>query len=428
MNLEGKIDLITRGTSEIINADLLKKKMQKSMAEGYPLRVKAGFDPTAPDIHLGHVVLLRKLRQFQDLGHDVDFLVGDFTALIGDPTGKNKLRPRLDQAFIRDNAKTYTLQAFKILDESKTNVVYNSQWLGLLNSTSLLALTAFSTVGQVLARSDFKQRYESGMEISVMEFIYPLLQGFDSYVLGSDIELGGTDQKFNLLMGRQLQETLACNESFCKQVNEIFDALRNQPDFQGLWPETDMKRYQNGFKPVQEPQVVIMTPLLEGTDGVKKMSKSLNNYIGINEPPEEILGKVMSISDALMMRYYEILTDVDLDDIKTMHPKEAKLQLGENIVSQFYDAFKARAAREMFEKTFSRRQYPDDMPIYVLRIEGELLLDILSSTKLIPSKSEGRRLINQGAVSHEGYKIVDESWKPQKGVVKVGKRRFLRLE
>jgi tyrosyl-tRNA synthetase len=427
MTLEEKIAVLTRGTSEIINADLLKQKLQQSQTEGRPLRVKAGFDPTAPDIHLGHVVLLRKLRQFQDLGHDVDFLVGDFTALIGDPTGKNKLRPRLDQDFIRENAKTYTQQAFKILDESKTNVVYNSQWLGLLNSTSLLALTAFSTVGQMLARSDFKQRYDSGSEISVMEFIYPLLQGFDSYVLGSDIELGGTDQKFNLLMGRQLQEALARDTMFRQQVTEIFTVLRAHPDFEQTWPGTDMTRYQGDFQPAQVPQVVIMTPLLEGTDGVKKMSKSLGNYIGINEPPAEILGKVMSISDALMMRYYDVLTDVDLAEVEKQHPKEAKLTLGESIVAQFYDADQAKSARAAFEKTFSQRQYPDDMPEYPLQAEGELLLDILSSTNLIASKGEGRRLIKQGAVSHEGQKILDESWQPQKGVLKVGKRRFLRL-
>ncbi|MBU4333043.1 MAG: tyrosine--tRNA ligase, partial [Candidatus Omnitrophica bacterium] len=292
MEIKDQIKKISRGSAEIIDLKSLEKKLQESKKNKKPLRVKAGFDPTAPDIHLGHVVLLRKLRQFQDLGHKVLFLIGDFTALVGDPTGRNELRPAIDLSDIRKNAKTYAKQALKILDQDpkKIKIVYNYDWLSKLTAQEMLELTAHSTVAQMLARSDFKKRYEAGSEISIMEFLYPLLQGYDSVHLEADIELGGSDQKFNLLMGRQLQEVKG-----------------------------------------QEPQVIIMTPLLEGLDGVKKMSKSLGNYIGIDEPPKEIFGKLMSISDELMFRYIEILTDFDLDELKSMHPKEAKMKLGQEI-------------------------------------------------------------------------------------------------
>ncbi|MBI4309339.1 MAG: tyrosine--tRNA ligase [Candidatus Omnitrophica bacterium] len=375
------IQKIERGTTEIISrADLAKK-----LAQGRPLIIKAGFDPTAPDIHLGHVVLLHKLKQFQDLGHRVVFLIGDFTAQVGDPTGRNELRKKMSPAEIEQNAKTYKAQVFKVLDPQKTKIVFNSHWLNKLTPQDILELTAHTTVAQMLARADFKKRFESGKEISILEFIYPLLQGYDSVHLKADIELGGTDQKFNLLMGRQLQESYG-----------------------------------------QPPQAVIMTPLLEGTDGAQKMSKSLGNYIGINEPPDDVFGKVMSISDELMLRYYELLTEADLASVKNKHPKEAKLELAETIVGMFHGRAQAKNARANFERTFSRHQVPDDIP--EIRISaGHKLLDVLSLAKMIASKNEGRRLLHEGAVTHDGVVISDEHWTPCPGVLKIGKRRFLRL-
>ncbi len=382
-NIKDTIKQIQRGAVEIINLELLEKKLK----ENRPLRVKAGFDPTAPDIHLGHVVLLRKLRQFQDLGHTIDFLIGDFTALVGDPTGKNKLRPRLDPEFIKENAKTYKKQVFKILDPKKTNVVFNSKWLGKMTTYDLVQLTAHSTVAQMLARNDFKTRYDEGSEISILEFVYPLLQGYDSVHLKSDIEFGGTDQKFNLLMGRHVQEAYGVDQ-----------------------------------------QVIIMTPLLEGTDGAQKMSKSLDNYIGINEPPAEIFGKIMSINDELMMKYYEYLTDADLSKVKKLHPKEAKLQLAGAIVTQFYDAKKAKTVREAFEKTFSQGEVAVDMPaVKIQTIAGKQVADILAENGLASTKNEARRLVKQGAVSIDGKRIENDNWSPQKGVLKVGKKRFLKI-
>jgi len=383
MQIKEIIRKIARGTTEIINMDGLEEKLK----EGRSLCIKAGFDPTAPDIHLGHVVLLRKLRQFQDLGHKIVFLIGDFTAQVGDPTGKDQLRPKMDQKIINKNAATYKKQVFKILDKNKTKVVFNSRWLSKLSAQELLELTAHSSVAQMLARSDFKKRYEEGKEISILEFIYPLLQGYDSVVLKADVELGGNDQKFNLLMGRELQ---------------------------GVYG--------------QKPQVIVMTPLLEGTDGLKKMSKSLDNYIGIDEPPQEILGKIMSISDEVMMRYYEILTDFDLDEVKNMHPKEAKLQLGQEIVKQFYDESQAQRAKDEFEKVFSQGQTPDEMSEYKLKNEeNEQIIDILIKNGLISSKNEARRLLKQGAISLDGRKIDSEDAVAQKGIIKVGKRRFLKV-
>ena len=382
MTVNDTIQKLSRGTSEIINEELLLKKLKTGRA----LKIKAGFDPTAPDLHLGHVVLLRKLRQFQDLGHEVIFLIGDFTAQVGDPSGRDQLRPKMARKEILKNAKTYKTQVFKILDRNKTTVAFNSEWLGNLSAQEIMELSSFSTVAQMLARSDFKLRYEQGKEISILEFLYPLLQGYDSVHLKADVELGGTDQKFNLLMGRQLQEAFG-----------------------------------------QEPQVVMMTPLLEGTDGSKKMSKSFGNYIGIQEPPDEIFGKVMSISDDLMHRYYEILTEEDLSAVKELHPKEAKLRLAENIVGQFYPTKKAAQARQEFEKVFSRGQLPAEMLEYHLRDDAKGLLEILVETQMAGSKKEARRLLEQGAVSLDGQRIADEHGVLKKGVLKVGKRRFLRI-
>ena len=372
---------ITRGTTEIISLADLEAKLK----EGRPLVIKAGFDPTAPDIHLGHTVLLRKMKQFQDLGHEIVFLIGDFTAQVGDPTGRNELRKKMSMVDIEKNASTYKTQVFKILDPQKTKVVFNSHWLNRLTPQDLLELSAHTTVAQMLARADFKKRFESGKEISLMEFIYPLLQGYDSVHLNADVEIGGLDQKFNLLMGRQLQEAYG-----------------------------------------QKPQVVLMTPLLEGTDGIHKMSKSLGNTIGINDGPNEIFGKIMSISDDLMLRYYEILTEADLDAVKKMHPKEAKLQLAQSIVDMFYPVSESAKARAHFESTFSQHQIPENVPEFKI-IPGQKIIDILVVAHMVSSKNEARRLIKEKAVAHENKVIDDENWVPEKGVLKIGKRRFLKL-
>ena len=386
-SLDDLIKKISRGTTEIINLEALRKKLLSSQKKSKPLIVKAGFDPTAPDIHLGHVILLRKLRQFQDAGHTVFFLIGDFTAQIGDPSGRDTLRPKMSRREIVQNAKTYKKQVFKVLDKKKTKVVFNSDWLKKLKAQDILELASRTTVAQMLARADFKKRFEEQKEISILEFLYPLLQGYDSIYLHADIELGGSDQKFNLLMGRQLQELFS-----------------------------------------QEPQAIIMTPLLEGTDGIQKMSKSLGNYIGIEEPPKDIFGKIMSISDDLMMRYYELLTEKNLEDVKRLHPKEAKLKLAESIVAQFTSPKTASHCREEFENIFSDRNIPQDIVEYQLKgLKFESFLDLLLKNKLVSSKSEARRLIQQGAVSHDNVKIISENWEPKEGILKVGKRRFLKL-
>ena len=385
MRVSDIIEKITRGTVEFISPEGLEAKLTYSQKNKKPLVIKAGFDPTATDIHLGHTVLLNKLKLFQDLGHRVFFLIGDFTAQVGDPTGKDQLRRKMSPAEIKSNAQTYKKQVFKILDAKKTEVVFNSHWLSKISPQDMLELTAHLTVAQMLARADFKKRFESGKEISLLEFIYPLLQGYDSVHLKADIELGGSDQKFNLLMGRQLQEAYG-----------------------------------------QPPQVVMMTPLLEGTDGIQKMSKSLGNYIGINEKSDDIFGKIMSISDELMFRYYGLLTEVDLKVIKSLHPKEIKLQLAELIVAKFYSTDIAQKAREQFESVFSQHQIPDDITEHKLQ-NHEDVLSILVIAKLATSKNEARRLIQQKAVSIDGNVIDNEHAKPEKGVLKVGKRRFLRL-
>lgn len=387
MNIQETLQKIARGTAEIIDMKLLEEKLVSSQKRKKPLCIKAGFDPTAPDIHLGHYVLLKKLRQFQDFGHQVNFLIGDFTAQIGDPSGRDQTRKKMDPKQIAQNAKTYKAQVFKILDPKKTKVVFNSRWLKKLTAQDIMELSARCTVAQMLARADFKKRFEEKREISLLEFIYPLLQGYDSVHLNADVELGGTDQKFNLLMGRQLQESYNLS-----------------------------------------PQVVMMTPLLEGTDGVQKMSKSLGNYIGINEPPNEIFGKVMSISDELMYRYYELLTDEDMPRVKQVHPKEAKLQLAQKLVEQFYGHAAAQSARKAFEQTFSQRQAPEDVTEYVIRTDGtSTIVDVLIESKLVASRNEARRLLQQGGISFQDTKVTVENWPLQEGVLKVGKRRFLRL-
>jgi tyrosyl-tRNA synthetase len=386
LSLEKQLGIIKRGAVEIISEKELRIKLQESAKNKRPLTIKAGFDPTAPDIHLGHTVLLRKLRQFQELGHRVIFLIGDFTARIGDPTGRSELRKQLSREEVLENAATYKKQVSKILDVDKITVAFNSEWFEKMPVLEMLELTTHTTVAQMLAREDFKKRLSNNENVSLLEFMYPLLQGYDSVKLQADVELGGTDQIFNLLVGRDIQKDFA-----------------------------------------QEPQVVLTMPLLEGTDGVQKMSKSYGNYIGINEPPSEIFGKLMSVSDELMLKYYTLLTDEDLENVKSLHPKEAKLRLAGDIVRQYHGDKEAGLARAEFESVFSQKELPKDMPQYSLK-EKTAIINILLASGLVKSGNEARRLVKQGAVFFDGKKIDNEDFIPQKsGVLKVGARRFLRI-
>ena len=386
ISIEKQLEIIKRGAVEIISEKELRTKLQESAKNKRPLTIKAGFDPTAPDIHLGHTVLLRKLRQFQELGHRVIFLIGDFTARIGDPTGRSELRKQLSREEVVENAATYKKQVSKILDVDKITIAFNSKWFEKMSILEILRLTTHATVAQMLAREDFKKRLSSNENISLLEFMYPLLQGYDSVKLQADVELGGTDQIFNLLVGRDIQKDFA-----------------------------------------QEPQVVLTMPLLEGTDGVQKMSKSYGNYIGINEPPSEIFGKVMSVSDELMLKYYTLLTDEDLENVKSLHPKEAKLRLAGDIVRQYHGDKVAVLTRAEFESVFSQKELPKDMPQYQLK-ESSAIINILLASGLVKSGNEARRLVKQGAVFFDGSKIDNEDFTPPKsGVLKVGARRFLRV-
>ena len=391
MNIQQQLALLSRGTLEVLPKGGLEAKLTLAAKENRPLRVKAGFDPTAPDLHLGHTVLLEKLRQFQQCGHQVVFLIGDFTGMIGDPTGKNETRPPLTQEEVLANAETYKQQVFKVLDEAKTEVRFNSEWFGDMSAAEMIALAGKATVARMLERDDFEKRYKGGQSIAIHEFLYPLVQGYDSVALEADIELGGNDQKFNLLMGRQLQES-------------------------------------NG----KMPQVVMTMPLLEGLDGVNKMSKSLNNYVGIEDAPSDQFGKLMSASDDLMYRYYELLTDVDLDSVKAMHPMEAKKQLASLIVARFHGENAGVEARTGFEKQFAKKEVPDDIPTATMASEnGELwLVKAMNEAGMIQSNGEGMRLIKQGAVSVDGKKVTDKDFTLEVGshLIKCGKRRFLQLE
>lgn len=392
MNTSNQLDIIKRGASAIISEAELVKKLDK----GRPLRVKAGFDPTAPDIHLGHTVLIHKLRQFQDMGHEVLLLIGDFTGMIGDPTGKSETRKPLTREDVAANAKTYTKQVFKILDEKKTEVVFNSAWMNDMTSADMISLASRYTVARMLERDDFKKRYDEGRPIAIHEFMYPLIQGYDSVVLKADVELGGTDQLFNLLMGRELQKEFG-----------------------------------------QEPQAVITMPLLEGTDGVRKMSKSYGNYIGINEGASEIFGKVMSISDELMMRYYELLSGVDagrLEEIRTgaEHPKEAKSALAFELAERFAGRDAAQKALADFTALFSRREAPTEMEEMTLpKISGRIrLANVIAGAAFAKSTSDAMRLIEQGGVKVDGQKAVDpkaEVNTDKPFVLQVGKRFFKRI-
>ncbi len=394
--LEEQLDIIKRGTVEIIQLGELKRKLEASIKIKKPLIIKAGFDPSAPDIHLGHTVLLRKMKHFQDLGHKVFFLIGDFTGRIGDPSGQSETRKRLTKDEVIKNARTYERQIFKILDIRKVDVVFNSSWCDRLTINGLFDLASKYTVARMLERDDFLGRYRNDIPISISEFLYPLIQGYDSCILKADVELGGTDQKFNLLVGRNLQR-----------------------DFN------------------QEPQVVITMPLLEGTDGINKMSKSLNNYIGIEEKPDEIFGKIMSISDKLMIRYYELLTDELIQNLKKgieegkLHPKKVKENLAEIIVTQYHGRKAAQDAKRNFEKVFTKKKAPADLPEIKLNIDKVDIISLIKKTNLISSSSEAKRLLAQGAVSVDGKKIKDPNSYiiiNKKGkIIKIGKRRFAKV-
>jgi tyrosyl-tRNA synthetase len=395
-----QLDIIKRGAVEVIVETDLLKKLERSVATGKPLRVKAGFDPTAPDIHLGHTVLLNKMHQFQELGHEVIFLIGDFTGMIGDPTGKSETRKHLSKEEVAENAKTYQTQIFKVLDPAKTKIAMNSEWMSKVTSEGMIQLAAKHTVARMLEREDFKKRYQSEQPISIHEFLYPLIQGYDSVMLKADVELGGTDQKFNLLVGRELQ-----------------------------------KEYG------QEPQCIVMMPLLEGLDGVNKMSKSLGNYIGINEPGREIFGKVMSTTDALMLRYYELVSTVSLADLEKMkkdiasgslHPMEAKKRLAAELTDRFCGAGEGTKARAEFEKVFSRKDLPDDIPVAEIAWEGEKmkLVKIMALAKVASSNSEARRLIQQGGVEVDQKPVKDvDTELPATApfILRVGKKRFVKI-
>lgn len=389
-------DEIQRGSHEI----LLPADLKTKLASGKPLRVKAGFDPTAPDLHLGHTVLITKLRQFQQLGHEVIFLIGDFTGMIGDPTGKNTTRPPLSRADVEANAKTYAEQIFKILDPALTQVRFNSEWLNQLSPQDLIKLAATHTVARMLERDDFNKRYTNGQPIAIHEFLYPLLQGYDSVALKADVELGGTDQKFNLLMGRELQ-----------------------------------KHYG------QTPQVVLTMPLLEGLDGVQKMSKSLNNYIGIDEPPKEMFGKVMSISDELMWKYFELLslkkTTADIHAMREAacqgaNPRTFKVELALEIVERFHDNIQAKMALEDFEQRFKKGEIPTDITEQFISANAETMpiTNLLKEAGLVKSTTEARTLIKEGAVKIDGIRIEDINLTIAIGnthVYQAGKRRFAKI-
>jgi tyrosyl-tRNA synthetase len=394
-DIKAQIAELTRGTDEVLPDEGLAAKLGK----GRPLVVKAGFDPTAPDLHIGHTVLINKMRQFQEFGHEVVFLIGDFTGMIGDPSGKNATRPPLTAGEIRENAKTYEAQIYKILDGDKTRIEFNSTWMGDMDAAGLVRLASHHTVARMLERDDFRKRYEGGQPISIHEFLYPIVQGYDSVALKADIELGGTDQKFNLLVGRQLQQDYG-----------------------------------------QEPQVVMTTPLLEGLDGVQKMSKSLGNYVGITDPPGEMFGKLMSISDDLMWRYFEVLSFRSLDDIANlrkrvedgMNPRDVKFELAMEIVARFHDDSAADAAKQEFISRFREGAMPEDMPELTLEAEGGTLgiAHLLKGAGLVSSTSEAFRMIKQGAVRIDGERVEDRSLVIDAGstnVYQVGRRRFARV-
>jgi tyrosyl-tRNA synthetase len=401
--VEEQIDIIRRGAVDVITVEELRRKLERSLTTGRPLRVKLGLDPTAPDIHLGHTVVLHKLRQFQELGHQVILVIGDFTGMIGDPTGKSETRKPLTRAEIQANAHTYAEQIFKVLDAARTSLRFNSEWLGKLTPEEIVSLTAKYTVARMLERDDFQRRFQEGRPIGIHEFLYPLLQAYDSVALQADVELGGTDQKFNLLVGRDIQREYG-----------------------------------------QEPQIILTTPLLEGLDGVQKMSKSLGNYVGIAEPAREIYGKIMSISDGLMLRYYELLSDVDaaaMEDHKrrmqagTVNPRDLKMALARELVARFHNPAAAREAEAEFLRVFRGGGLPDDIaaPVVQLRDQdnGQMwIIPLLVQSRLASSSSEARRLVQQGAVRVDGEKVMDVNLRLPAQVphlLQVGKRRVAQI-
>ncbi|HEY0766036.1 MAG TPA: tyrosine--tRNA ligase [Pyrinomonadaceae bacterium] len=400
MTIDEQLSYLGKGTVEIIRETELRAKLEKSAATGKPLRVKLGADPTAPDIHLGHTVVIRKLRAFQELGHTAIFLIGDFTGMIGDPSGKNATRPQLTREEINANAETYKQQIFKLLDPEKTEIDFNSRWMDTLGSAGFLRLSSHVTVRQILERDDFAQRLETNRPLALHEVMYPLVMAYDSVALEADVELGGTDQKFNLLMGRNLQREYG-----------------------------------------QDSQVAMITPLLEGTDGVQKMSKSLGNYIGINEPPQEIFGKVMSISDEMMWRYYELCTDLSIPEIATLrentnagqhNPRDVKVDLAKRIVADFYSEAEARKAEEDFNARFRDKQAPEDIEERALTAGAWKLPRLLVDLQLAPSMAEARRLIEQGGVSVDGERRTQTDAEvsltgERSLLIQVGKRRFVRV-
>lgn len=394
--VEEQFELISRGVAEIIPEEELKQKLYNSIKNKKPLRIKLGLDPTAPDIHLGHTVVLNKLRQFQDLGHEVHLIIGDFTARIGDPSGKSETRKQLTEEQVKLNAATYQEQAFKVLDKEKTIMHYNSEWLNELNLSDTLSLASKYTVARMLERDDFSNRYREGLPISILEFMYPLLQGYDSVQLKADVEMGGTDQKFNLLVGRNLQ----------KEYN-------------------------------QEPQVTLTMPILEGTDGVQKMSKSLGNYIGVSEEPYEMFGKTMSITDELIIRYFELITRVSMEEIKeleegmakgTINPRDAKIKLAKEIITMYHSKEEADSAEEKFLLVFSKGNIPEDIPVVTVEEKEAWLPKFLVDNKMLPSTSEGRRMLKQGAIKVNGEKFSEENITLEDGmVIQVGKRKFVKV-
>ena len=401
LTIDEQLAYLLKGAAEVISVDELRHKLVQSNESGEPLTVKVGFDPTAPDLHLGHTVLLHKMKHFQDLGHRVIFLIGDFTGMIGDPSGRNKTRPPMTREEVLANAETYKAQVFKILDPEATIVDFNSRWLGALTSFELVELCGKYTVARMLERDDFAKRMASQQPISIHELIYSLGQAYDSVFLKADFELGGTDQKFNLLVGRDIQREYG-----------------------------------------QTPQVLLMMPILEGLDGVEKMSKSLHNYVGITDTPEEMFGKLMSISDPLMWRYYELLTDRTPADIaalkrrvasEDLHPMQAKAELARRIVTDFHSSADARAAEEHFNRVFRQREDPEEMPEFRIAAADPLLLaEVIAQVGFAPSKSEARRLLKQGGVSVDGEKVQDpasqiDSRQQSEFVLRVGKRKFARI-
>jgi tyrosyl-tRNA synthetase len=402
MTLNEQLEFLTKGTVDVIPLEELKKKLEISATTGRKLRVKLGCDPTAPDIHLGHCVVIRKMKAFQELGHDVIFLIGDFTAMIGDPTGRNVTRPPLTREQIEVNAETYKSQIFKLLDPEKTIVEYNAKWLNAFTAEDFIRLTAKATVAQMLERDEFSKRFASGAPISIHELLYPLAQGYDSVALNADVELGGTDQKFNLLMAREIQRAYKV-----------------------------------------EPQVIMTTPLLEGLDGVEKMSKSKNNYIGITETPDEMYGKAMSISDDLMWRYYELLTDLPSGEIARLksavesgarHPRDVKSELAKNIVADFHSAALADRAEAEFIRRFREHQAPTDVEIRSVTPTAQKikLVDLIVQIEFAPSKAEARRLISQGGVKLNGERVSEPTFEIDTAAIReahlqVGKLKFLKI-